>query len=545
MPAPAGPLESAASDSEAREATPSLPQYANSEGIETEDTEQPAAKRRRVCQPQEETPSAGGTVVGPDEALPTVEAGKDSRGATQASAASPPLSQVYSQPVRRSIEPAQPASEARKPKQSAKAKGKKSAVDTTAPNLAKDVVERSVRRSRVQARAEKPKDSNRDAAVQANENTQVVAATSGANGEGRKGKKRKKREVTPDDAEDVRIVPAEVLMSELTKNLRTGRKSTRGIELQKRERNAKAERKQKRIDRRNGIEAEPSTDEIRTETAEERLERLAPRVNENVHAVPTVVVVNNEIRIDESSLVIDRHAQAAAERDAGQEEAVEEDDLSRRVTQNSWLKRDRSGGWNELLTDQFYDGLRMFGTDFNMISKMFPGRSRHSVKLKFNKEEKDDPRRIEKALKGGRLQVNMDEFQKMTSTVFGDPKELEEEMAEDRRIIEEEQAAAKAAQDEVLKQRADEAAAEAEAAEKEAAENESSAKENQGAQEGEERTQTSGKETKRKKHGKSKESSVRQRKKADNKALKPKAPNWKKRQVAEAEKALEVASGAN
>ena len=545
MPAPAGPLEPAVSDPEAREAIASLPQYANSEGIETEDTEQPAVKRRRVRQPQEETPSAGGAVVGPDEALPTVEAGEDSRGATEASAARPPLSQLYSQPIRKSIESVQPASKARKPKQSAKAKGKKSAVGATAPNLAVDVVERSVRRSRVQARAEKPKYSSKDTAVQAKENIQVVAATSGANGKVRKGKKRKKREVTPEDAEDVRIVPAEVLMSELTKNLRTGRKSTRGIELQKREQDAKAERKQKRIDRRDGIEAEPTANEIPTETAEERLERLAPRLNENVHAVPTVIVVNNEIRIDESSLVIDRHAQAAAERDAGQEEAIEEDDLSRRVTQNSWLKRDRSGGWNELLTDQFYDGLRMFGTDFNMISKMFPGRSRHSVKLKFNREEKDDPRRIEKALKGGRLQVNMDEFQKMTSTVFGDPKELEEEMAEDRRIIEEEQAAAKAAQDEVLKQRADEAAAEAEAGEKEVAENESSAKENQGAQEGEEGAQNSVKETKRKKHGKSKESSVKQRKKVDNKALKPNAPNRKQRQVAESENALGVAAGSS
>ena len=438
---------------------------------------QPAAKRRRTAQPEESTVS-GSDATGPDEALPTTENdGREELPRIQIIV--PPLSQAYSQAVMRSPAATRPVYK-QKSTLSAKAKGKQRIVE----NAADEVVAEATRtRSGKQRKAAQPRNlqawnniTGTQTAEEAAEEI-IAAATTG-----KKGRRRKRRDVTPENAESVRLVPSKVLMSELTRNLRTGKKSTREVELEEMEQAAKAKRKQQREDRRNGInqsQGESLPNMAHQETGEERLERIA-REKQASRAVPNTIIVNGQIRIDESSLQIDRHAAAAAERDAEQLEAVDESELTRQVTSGTWLKRDKSGGWGEMLTDQFYEGLRMFGTDFNMISKMFPGKTRHSVKLKFNKEERDDPWRIETALKGERLQINMEEFQKATNTVFSDPKELEREMEEDRKRIEEEAAAAKAALDEALQQRADEAAAEALAAE-----NESSAKENQGGEEGE------------------------------------------------------------
>jgi len=505
-----------------------------------EQSEHPAAKRQRIQPPQEKAISAEPTIAQVNEALPTTETRGSSRRNPQASIATPPLSKVYSQPIRRSTEPAPPANRAGEKRLSAKAKGKQRATETAAADVVLDAARGSTGKDPTLARARRRKAPNKDTIPQP-----VEDATEGHAAEPKEQrKKRKKRESTPENAEDVRIDPSEVLMSELTRNLRTGRKSTREAQLQEMEQETKAKRKQQRIDKRNGVatEEEPGTDNTPTETTDQRLERLAPHANETRHAVVNTVIVDGQIVIDESSLLIDRHALAAAERNAEQPESVEENDLTRRVTQASWGKRDKSGGWGELLTDQFYDGLRMFGTDFNMISKMFLGRTRHSVKLKFNKEERDDPVRIERALKGDRMPVDMAEFQKMTNTVYDDPKELEKELEEDRKRIEEEEATAKAALDEVVKQRADDAAAEAEAADKEAVENDSSAKENQNAQRGEEKegeAPSQAKGAKRRKAGKSKEATARQRNTTHNKVVK-KASEMGKRRVKMAKNALGI-----
>lgn len=43
-------------------------------------------------------------------------------------------------------------------------------------------------------------------------------------------------------------------------------------------------------------------------------------------------------------------------------------------------------------------GIRQFGTDFAMIQQLFPGRTRHQVKLKYKKEERQQPMRLSDAL---------------------------------------------------------------------------------------------------------------------------------------------------
>lgn len=271
----------------------------------------------------------------------------------------------------------------------------------------------------------------------------------------------KHRETTPDGAEHVMIVPSEIKMSDLCGNLRTGKKSARELELEKLDEEKLRKKKQQHA---NELMREESSEA--PESADQRLERLAKEKGlsreDADRAVPNTMIVDGQIQIDESTLQIDRHADAAVERDAERLEGVDESELTRRVTQSTWVKRDKSGGWNEDQTDKFYEALRMFGTDFQMISKMLPGRTRRSVKLKFTREERQDEPRIKRALLGERLPVDLEEYSRLSKTVFADPKELELELEGDRKKMEERQAEAREAQEEIRRQR--EAEAEAEAA---------------------------------------------------------------------------------
>ena len=373
-------------------------------------------------------------------------------------------SQIYSQPIRQSIESAQPA-RPRKTRISRHEKARKQAIDATAADIVADAVKERPRARKQMGKAR----STRPAKSRGIQETTDDVATTGAQDTleaKRPKKKRKKREHTPEDAEETEIVPSQVIMSELTGNVRTGRRSSRDKEIQAMHEADKAKRK---LTKKKTREGHPENDhspagEGALETAEERLERLVNQRRPSPsydRAVPNTVVRDGQIILDEGSLVIDRHARAAVLREAEAEESVDETELTRRINSSSWLKVDRSGGWNEALTEQFYDGLRMFGTDFYMISKMFPGRTRHSVKLKFNKEEKLNAWRIEATLKGEKLPVNIDEFGKLSNTVFSDPKELEREMDEDRKRIEKEEALAKAVMEQTDKERAEQAAQEA------------------------------------------------------------------------------------
>ncbi|MCJ1383572.1 Transcription factor TFIIIB component B [Xylographa soralifera] len=313
----------------------------------------------------------------------------------------------------------------------------------------------------------------------------IVANATRGNGEPEhRGKKRQKRDKgprkrarTPEDAESVRIEPGVITMADLCRDNRTGKKSKRETALQARDAEELLARKLD-VQQLNG-EAETST-EVITQTTTENADIDTGAVESNRSQlralVPSVRIVNGQLVHDESSRTIDRVALANEAR-GNDETVVIVDSLSHKVNSGTYMKRERKSKWNEAMTDQFYDGLRMFGTDFSMICKIFPGKSRKAVKLKFSKEEKSFPERIKSTLLGERLPVDMEEFSKLSNTVYKDPKELESDMAEDRKRLEEEQAKEKEAMEEAVRERAEEAAAEAAAESAEGGED-SSAKEN-------------------------------------------------------------------
>ncbi|KAJ5545451.1 hypothetical protein N7535_006163 [Penicillium sp. DV-2018c] len=249
---------------------------------------------------------------------------------------------------------------------------------------------------------------------------------------------RRKREPTPEGAETVEILPNVVKMSELCKDLRTGKKSKRETELRKID---QAEEERKKQGETPGSRASVKRNEPEQERAEES-------VDWKPQSGPKMRIVNGEIVLDSASLQVDRHADAA--REAGDLEDVVENSLTRKINQATYGKRSKTETWDEEMTDLFYRGLRMFGTDFMVISKLFPGRSRRQIKLKFNNEERRDPQRIKDTLFGPREVIDIATYSEMTNTVFDDPRVVQQELDEEKERIEAQHAKEKAMQEDML-----------------------------------------------------------------------------------------------
>lgn len=267
------------------------------------------------------------------------------------------------------------------------------------------------------------------------------AGTSDPEGSEKPKRTRKKREPTPEGAETVEILPNVVKMSELCKDLRTGKKSKRETELRKIDQ-AEEERKKQ------GGTPGPGTGTPVKQT-EPELEKSEKPVDWKPQSGPIMRIVNGEIVLDNASLQVDRHADAA--RAAGDLEDVVESSFTRKINQASYGKRTKTETWDEEMTDLFYRGLRIFGTDFMVISKMFPGRSRRQIKLKFNNEERRDPQRIKETLMGPTEAMDIATYSEMTNTVYDDPKIVQQELDDEKKRIEDQHAKEKEMQEDMLR----------------------------------------------------------------------------------------------
>ncbi|OMP03413.1 hypothetical protein CCACVL1_02433 [Corchorus capsularis] len=64
----------------------------------------------------------------------------------------------------------------------------------------------------------------------------------------------------------------------------------------------------------------------------------------------------------------------------------------------SFMDKEPRARWSKQDTELFYGAIRQFGPDFSLIQQLFPGRSRHQIKLKFKNEERRYPLRLSEAL---------------------------------------------------------------------------------------------------------------------------------------------------
>lgn len=234
---------------------------------------------------------------------------------------------------------------------------------------------------------------------------------------------KKRRAVTPEGAELDKIEPSVIKMAELCQDLRIGQKFSKHDEIKKRDMQRKARAKLAML---NPELASPEA-ETNRRGSEANGEAEDTEVRIEPSAGPRMRVIDGQIVLDDSTLVLDRQKRAAEEGLTLEE--VEENDFTRVVTSATYMKREKAQTWDAAAEEMFYKGLRMFGTDFQTISKMFPHRNRRQIKLKFNREEKVNPDKITKALVGERVTIDLEEYQSLTGLQYEEVADIEAERA--------------------------------------------------------------------------------------------------------------------
>jgi transcription factor TFIIIB component B'' len=245
--------------------------------------------------------------------------------------------------------------------------------------------------------------------------------------DGEAEKKSKKREETPEGAEDDILDHTTVKMADLCRDIRIGKKFSKHDEI-------KLRHSRKKV--REQIEKEHPEllglldgNDNETET---RNHEPTPVISSNGVQMR---VVDGQIVIDERSLQVDRHRQALDEGLVMEE--IEENDFSKATNSGAYMKRASATRWDEAANELFYQGLRQFGTAFEMIAAMFPGRSRRQIKLKFVREERENPQKVDRALMGKTEEIDFDEYTSLTGQKYEEVAVIE---AEARRIDEEQRA---------------------------------------------------------------------------------------------------------
>ncbi|KAI2642592.1 hypothetical protein GGS21DRAFT_544714 [Xylaria nigripes] len=231
--------------------------------------------------------------------------------------------------------------------------------------------------------------------------------------ENKKPVKRRARDPTPGNAEELTVDHTKMTVGELTKDLGIGKRFKHADEIEQRAREARIKNRQKRLDRekqRLGLlppedEDSPDTNTERNGTQGAAIAQIGASMEAGAGQGVGYDVVDGQIVVHAASLVVDRH-----NRDMSNLEEVEENDFTNLVTSASFAKRVQApGNWSPEDTEKFYRLLGMFGTDFETISRLFPGKNRRAVKLKFNKEERLHPSRVNAAMMvRGQKKVNID-----------------------------------------------------------------------------------------------------------------------------------------
>ena len=121
---------------------------------------------------------------------------------------------------------------------------------------------------------------------------------------------------------------------------------------------------------------------------------LAPAPAKPTVMAPQVQVIDGNIVINPQSLTVN----AAAEKDTGLAEFKRVEENGTRLNSATYSNRAKAEKWNKEDTELFYRAMTQFGTDFSLIARLFPGRTRRQVKRKYLIEDRADPRRVEAAI---------------------------------------------------------------------------------------------------------------------------------------------------
>ncbi|KAI0399245.1 hypothetical protein F4802DRAFT_590558 [Xylaria palmicola] len=379
-----------------RDSAPHPEPYRPAAGVSTHDA-QPAPVVDREDHPFETTDTSSRpsvtTTTTPSALSDPGEEGASVPPAATASPSSPPVSEpaiATSQPVD-AVEHQPPAPAKQAPRR------RKAAVTDSSANT--------------EGPAPKRKRQSRKPSTRA-----TTEGSEGANSDALKPTRRRKREPTPENAEELTVDHSTMTVGELTKDLGIGKRFRHAEEIEQRAREARAKYKLKKLERdkrKFGLlppddedsASHPDTSNASGETRGAAMAQLGASMEAGAGQGVGYDVVDGQIVVHAASLVVNRHNQ-----DMSALEEVEENDFTNLVNSASFAKRVQApGNWTDEETDKFYRLLGMFGTDFETISRLFPGKNRRAIKLKFNKEERLRPNRVNAAMMvRGQKKVNID-----------------------------------------------------------------------------------------------------------------------------------------
>ena len=110
---------------------------------------------------------------------------------------------------------------------------------------------------------------------------------------------------------------------------------------------------------------------------------------------PQVLVVDGRIVINEKSLTVN----AAVERATALSDFTRVEESGTKLNSATYANYAKAEKWTKEDTEFFFQALRQFGTDFSLIQRLFPGRSRRQIKKKYLMEDKMNPTRVEEAIR--------------------------------------------------------------------------------------------------------------------------------------------------
>lgn len=125
--------------------------------------------------------------------------------------------------------------------------------------------------------------------------------------------------------------------------------------------------------------------------------------------MPQLRIVDGQIVIGDATLTVPEPEPV----DWNRFERVVETEGTRHITSNTFARHKKGDKWTDEDISMFYRGLRQFGSDFTMISRLFPKRSRREIRNRFKKEERENRDRIEWALTN-RLPIDFEEFKRLS-----------------------------------------------------------------------------------------------------------------------------------
>lgn len=258
-----------------------------------------------------------------------------------------------------------------------------------------------------------------------------------ATGRGRKGGR---KEPSIEDPENHEIDIDFVSMKDLAKDTGLGKRSETGkqldenwAEIQQRWKEGPEENRRKAREK---TQAEKQArkqqrDKNDAQNPEGALQQQQPESGPVLQAM----IINGTLVKDVYTTVFDRgnniedRAQQQ-EADAREYRKVDNYVNQARVGKNAGL---RSNGtrWTEEETELFYKGLRMFGTDFEMVASLFPSKRRKEIKDNYTRELKFNPSKVEDNL-ANRETWALEQYAEMIGreeSTWENPEELNKELA--------------------------------------------------------------------------------------------------------------------